>query len=105
VQLLDLHEEGHPSSHGFARGIRAAAWRGHTDDLPVQYQYGEAHLLQVFCKCCGIHSFYTPRLHPDRISVNARCLEGVDMAALQPSFFDGQSWEEAARARRAAEGG
>jgi hypothetical protein len=59
----------------------------------------------TFCKHCGIHSFNTPGLHPDRISVNARCLEVVDIAALQPRFFDGQNWEEAARARLAKEKG
>jgi len=26
--------------------------------------------------------------------VNVRCLEGVDIAGLHPSLFDGQHWEE-----------
>jgi hypothetical protein len=75
------------------------------EDALTTYQFNTKTAKHTFCKYCGIHSFYTPRLHPDRISVNARCLEGVDIAALQPRFFDGQNWEEAARARRAAEGG
>jgi len=33
--------------HRSARGFRAAARRRSADHLPVQYQYGEAHLLQV----------------------------------------------------------
>jgi hypothetical protein len=31
--------------------------------------------------------------------VNARCLDGVDLAVLRPSLFDGQHWEETMRAR------
>jgi hypothetical protein len=42
-----------------------------------------------------------PRSDPDKISVNARCLEGIDPAALKPtSFFDGRNWEEAQAARK-----
>jgi hypothetical protein len=51
-----------------------------------------------------MHPFYVPRSDPDKISVNARCLDGVDPASLRPSrFFDGRNWEKAQRAR--AEGG
>jgi hypothetical protein len=75
------------------------------EDALTTYQFNTKTAKHTFCKYCGIHSFYTPRLHPDRISVNARCLEGIDIAALRPRFFDGQNWEEAARVRRAAEGG
>ena len=74
-------------------------------DALTTYQFNTNTAKHTVCKYCGIHAFNTPRLHPDRISVNARCLEGIDIAALRPRFFDGQNWEEAARARRAAEGG
>ena len=73
-------------------------------DALTTYQFNTNTAKHTFCKHCGIHAFNTPRLHPDRISVNARCLEGVDLAALRPRFFDGRNWEEAARLRRAAEG-
>jgi len=67
------------------------------------YQFNTNTAKHTFCRTCGIHSFYVPRLHPDKISVNARCLDGVDPAALKPSrFFDGRNWEEA-QARRKAE--
>jgi hypothetical protein len=48
-----------------------------------------------FCRYCGIHSFYVPRSHPDKIDVNARCLDGVDIAKLPTLCFDGAHWEEA----------
>ena len=39
---------------------------------------------------------------PDGVSVNVRCLEGVDIAGLRPSLFDGLHWEEFMAARRTA---
>jgi hypothetical protein len=48
-----------------------------------------------FCRTCGIHSFYVPRSDPDKIDVNARCLDGVDVASLKVEPFDGQHWEDA----------
>ena len=48
-----------------------------------------------FCKTCGIHPFYTPRSDPDKVDVNVRCLEGVDVEGLRPARFDGRNWEQA----------
>jgi hypothetical protein len=49
-----------------------------------------------FCAHCGMHPFYVPRSQPDKISVNARCLDDIDGPALKPTrFFDGRHWEEA----------
>ena len=75
------------------------------EDSLTTYQFNTGTAQHIFCRHCGIHSFGVPRLHPDRITVNARCLDNVDPADLKPTrFFDGRNWEEAARARRAAEG-
>jgi hypothetical protein len=71
-------------------------------DAIATYQFGSNVARHTFCRHCGIHSFYTPRSMPDGVSVNVRCLEGVDLAALRPILFDGQHWEETMRARREA---
>jgi len=42
-----------------------------------------------------VHPFYVPRSDPDKVDVNARCLDGVDVAKLQVEPFDGQNWESA----------
>jgi hypothetical protein len=69
------------------------------------YQFNTNTAKHIFCPTCGIHAFGVPRLNPDKISVNARCLDGLDPAMLQPGrTFDGQHWEEAAAARRRDEG-
>ena len=52
----------------------------------------------LFCRHCGVKSFYVPRSHPNCYSVNARCLDGVDAEALEPIPFDGRNWERAAAA-------
>jgi hypothetical protein len=36
-----------------------------------------------------------PRSDPDKIDVNVRCLDGVDIAALTIHQFDGRNWEHA----------
>jgi hypothetical protein len=54
----------------------------------------------TFCKTCGIHPFYTPRSDPDKVDVNVRCLDDVDMAAIKPVPFDGQHWEESYAAKQ-----
>jgi len=36
-----------------------------------------------------------PRSDPDKIDVNVRCLEGVDVGALAIESFDGANWEQA----------
>jgi hypothetical protein len=64
------------------------------DDL-VSYRFNTGTAEHRFCRVCGIHPFYVPRSDPDKIDVNARCLDGVDPRALAPGFFDGQNWEAA----------
>ena len=65
------------------------------------YQFGTRTAKHTFCRHCGIHAFYVPRSDPDKISVNARCLERIDPATLKPtSFFDGRNWERAQAARQ-----
>ena len=49
------------------------------EDAITTYEFGSGVAKHTFCKHCGIHSFYTPRSAPDGISVNVRCLDGVDV--------------------------
>ena len=53
-----------------------------------------------FCPICGVASFYIPRSDPDKVDVNARCVDGVDLSRLKVSHFDGINWEEAFRKER-----
>ena len=63
------------------------------------YRFNTGAAEHKFCKYCGIHPFYTPRSDPDKVDVNARCLEGVDPDRLERNAFDGRNWEAAQAAR------
>ncbi len=62
------------------------------------YRFNTGTAQHTFCRHCGIHAFYVPRSDPDKIDVNARCLDGVDPATLRPHHFDGRNWEHAIEA-------
>jgi hypothetical protein len=66
-------------------------------EVLVTYRFNTSTAEHKFCRYCGIHPFYTPRSHPDKVDVNVRCIEGVDLAALTIKRFDGQNWEAARR--------
>ena len=59
----------------------------------TSYRFGAGAAEHLFCKRCGIKSFYQPRSHPDCWSVNANCLD--EMPELAIEAFDGRNWERA----------
>lgn len=64
-------------------------------DALHSYRFGTGAAEHLFCRHCGIKSFYQPRSHPDCWSVNFRCLDPGH--GLEPAVrtFDGRSWEQA----------
>jgi hypothetical protein len=50
-----------------------------------------------------MHPFYVPRSDPDKIDVNVRCLDDVDLSQLRPERFDGRNWEQAMAWREATD--
>jgi hypothetical protein len=68
------------------------------DDLTT-YQFNTKTAKHTFCRVCGIHPFYVPRSDPDKIDVNVRCLDDVDLAQVKAQGFDGRHWETAIQAR------
>ena len=52
-------------------------------DALTTYRFNTGAAQHTFCATCGIHPFYVPRSDPDKIDVNVRCLDGVDLAALK----------------------
>jgi hypothetical protein len=68
-------------------------------DALTTYRFNTGVARHEFCSTCGIHPFYRPRSDPDKIDVNVRCLDGVDVATLEITKFDGQNWEHAMAGR------
>ena len=63
-------------------------------DAVALYQFNTKTAKHYFCPVCGIHSYYIPRSHPDKIDVNVRCLEGVELDELIIQPFNGREWEQ-----------
>lgn len=59
------------------------------------YTFNTGVARHLFCKICGIKSFYVPRSNPDGFSVNLRCLDPVTIEHIRYEDFDGQDWENA----------
>jgi hypothetical protein len=62
------------------------------DELTT-YQFNTKTAKHWFCRTCGIHPFYQPRSHPDRVDVNVRCLDGDALSLFRIVPFDGVNWE------------
>ncbi len=58
------------------------------------YTFNTGTAKHLFCKVCGIKSFYVPRSNPDGYSVNARCLDSGTIGRIDVEPFDGQNWEK-----------
>jgi hypothetical protein len=58
------------------------------------YAFNTKTAQHLFCRHCGIKSFYRPRSNPDGWSVNARCLDTPNDLNLTLTSFDGRNWEQ-----------
>jgi hypothetical protein len=57
------------------------------------YTFNTGVAKHLFCKVCGVKSFYIPRSNPDGYSVNVNCLDPVTIARLTVTPFDGKNWK------------
>jgi hypothetical protein len=60
---------------------------------PSTYTFNKHFIKHRFCATCGIHPYAeaADRTGKPMAAINARCLEGVDLAALPVKQFDGRS--------------
>ncbi len=74
-------------------------FRRSTDEAALTtYTFNTGVAQHLFCKTCGVKSFYQPRSNPDGWSVNARCLDSTEGVELNIEAFDGRNWEANAAA-------
>jgi hypothetical protein len=62
----------------------------------AEYRFNTGTARHLFCRHCGVKSFYVPRSNPDGYSVNVRCLDPATLEAVEVVPFDGRNWEAAA---------
>ncbi len=63
------------------------------EDNLTSYKFNKMVIDHLFCSTCGVTSFArgVGRDGKPMVAVNARCLDGVDPAALEVMHFDGAS--------------
>ena len=59
-----------------------------------EYRFNTEKIAHLFCATCGVQSFgkAAGRDGTPMVAINARCLDGVDPAALTPQAVDGKSF-------------
>ena len=57
-------------------------------DSLSSYTFNTGLAQHLFCRTCGVKSFYVPRSNPDGYSVNLRCLEPATLAEVTVEPFD-----------------
>lgn len=63
-------------------------------DMLKDYQFNKHMIHHLFCSECGVGSFATGRT-PDgsaMVAINVRCLDNIDLGALNPKHVDGRSF-------------
>jgi len=59
----------------------------------TNYTFNTGIAKHLFCRACGVKSFYIPRSNPNGYSVNVRCLEPGTIGKVTIKQFDGKHWE------------
>jgi hypothetical protein len=54
----------------------------------AEYRFNTGTARHLFCRRCGVKSFYVPRSNPDGYSINVRCLERATIVSLTVQPFD-----------------
>ncbi len=64
------------------------------EDFLTTYKFNTGVARHLFCRVCGVKSFYVPRSHPEGISVNVNCLDERSIESVRIKTFDGRHWEK-----------
>lgn len=66
-----------------------------TDNADITtYTFNTHTAKHMFCRHCGVKSFYIPRSHPNGVSVNINCIDPATISSVSSTDFDGRNWEQ-----------
>ncbi|MEO0467346.1 MAG: GFA family protein [Pseudomonadota bacterium] len=63
------------------------------EEALTRYTFNSGKAQHLFCKTCGVKSFYIPRSNPDGYAVTYRCLDDWMDLDVTITPFDGKNWE------------
>jgi len=58
------------------------------------YQFNTRQAQHLFCKICGVQSFYKPRSNPDGYGINPNSLDQSTVESIKIIKYDGRNWEK-----------
>jgi hypothetical protein len=58
------------------------------------YTFNTHAAKHMFCKTCGVQSFYSPRSNPDGKGITIYCLDQANVRSIKMIEFDGKNWEK-----------
>ena len=65
------------------------------EEALTTYTFNTGTAKHLFCRTCGVKSFYVPRSYPEGYSVNLNCLDRSYVKSVSVEKFDGDNWEVA----------
>ncbi|XP_046840133.1 centromere protein V-like isoform X2 [Xenia sp. Carnegie-2017] len=67
------------------------------EDNLTCYTFNLHKAKHLFCKSCGVQSFYKPRSNPNGYGIMPHCIDEDDAQRLKTNmkYFDGENWEKA----------
>lgn len=63
------------------------------EDSLTSYAFNTKTAKHLFCKVCGVKSYYVPRSHPSGYTVNVYCLDDGSLRNVRTQDFNGMQWE------------
>ncbi|GLJ39124.1 hypothetical protein SUGI_0797430 [Cryptomeria japonica] len=58
------------------------------------YTFGTHTAKHIFCKICGITSYYIPRSNPDGVAVTVNCVDPGTIKNVEIRYYDGRNWDK-----------
>ena len=59
----------------------------------TEYRFNTNVARHMFCKVCGVQSYYHPRSNPDGIAITLACINQQQIISCERKVFDGINWE------------
>ncbi|KAG0456676.1 hypothetical protein HPP92_024464 [Vanilla planifolia] len=66
---------------------------GDSEQYLITYTFGTHTAKHMFCKICGITSFYIPRSNQDGVAVTVKCVDDGTLSDVEFKKYDGKNWE------------